>query len=111
MKQGSIVKVVLPQADGRLKARPALVLKRLNDLDVLVCGISSKVHRKQQGIDLLLRPEDSAFAATGLRFTALIRVGFLATIPLSSIEGAIGHVAEEVLDEALANLCHLICRK
>lgn len=111
MKEGSIVKVVLPQADGKLKARPALVLRHLNDLDVLVCGISSKLHRRQRGIDLLLRAEDSTFAATGLRFTALIRVGFLATIPLSSIEGAIGHVSEEVLDEALANLCQMVCMR
>lgn len=103
--------MVLPQSDGKLKARPGLVLKRLNALDVLVCGISSKTHRKQQGLDLLLHPDDEGFAATGLRFEALIRVGFLATIPLSSIEGALGHVSEALLDEALANLCTLVCER
>jgi len=109
MKEGSIVKVVLPQADGKLKARPGLVLKRLSNFDVLVCGISSKTHREQQGVDLLLHPDDDAFAATALRFAALIRVGFLASVPLSSIEGAVGQVPKAVLDEALANLCTLVC--
>jgi hypothetical protein len=50
MRAGSIVKVVLPQADGKLKARPGLVLKRLSPLDVLVCGISSKTRRMKASI-------------------------------------------------------------
>ncbi len=109
MRAGSIVKVVLPQADGKLKARPGLVLKRLSDVDVLICGISSKMHRQQQGIDLLLLPNDEAFASSGLRFAALIRVGFIASVPLSSIEGAIGDVPQSLLHQALDNLCRLIC--
>jgi hypothetical protein len=110
MRAGSIVKVVLPQADGKLKARPGLVLKRLSPLDVLVCGISSKTRRMQEGIDLMLHPDDAAFAETGLRFAG-VRVGFIATIPLSSIEGVIGRVPEAMLEEALAHLCAIVCGK
>jgi hypothetical protein len=59
----------------------------------------------------MLHPDDAAFAETGLRFAGVIRVGFIATIPLSSIEGVIGRVPEAMLEEALAHLCAIVCGK
>lgn len=45
MQESNIVLIDLPQADGGLKVRPALILKRLPKYhDFLVCGITSQIH-------------------------------------------------------------------
>ena len=55
MENGSIVIVVLPQADGVPKNRPALVLCRLEPFgDYLVAGISSQLHRTIENTDEII---------------------------------------------------------
>jgi mRNA interferase MazF len=47
MKSGDIVLASLPQADGKTKLRPALVLKQMLPYkDLLVCGISTQINQE-----------------------------------------------------------------
>ena len=46
MNEGDIVLTPVPQADGRLKNRPALFLREMPPYgDLLVCGISTQLHQ------------------------------------------------------------------
>ncbi len=42
MKEGDVVIVPMPQADGRIKGRPAIILREMPPFrDVLICGVST----------------------------------------------------------------------
>jgi len=96
MNQGDVVLTPVPQANGILKNRPAIFLREMPPYrDVLVCGISTQLHQEVKGFDEVVNQADSDFAATGLRTTSLIRLGFLAVLPRSSVVGSIGSVSPE----------------
>ncbi len=43
MKEGDVILTPLPQSDGRIKNRPAVILRQMPGYnDVLVCGVSSQ---------------------------------------------------------------------
>ena len=91
MKPGSIVLTPLPQADGRVKNRPALVLCAVRPFDdLLVCGISSQLQVAVADFDELVVPGDGDFAAAGLAAPSLIRLGFISTVARTSVKGRIG---------------------
>ncbi len=47
MRESDVVLALLPQADGTLKRRPAIVLREMPPFkDFLVCGISTQLHQK-----------------------------------------------------------------
>ena len=93
MTEGDIVLVPLPQADDRVKNRPALVLRKMPPYDdLLVCGISKQLHREVEGFDDTLKENDADFAESGLRSLSLIRLSFLALLPKRSVVGSIGSV-------------------
>jgi mRNA interferase MazF len=48
MKEGDVVLAALPQADGKSKLRPVLLLRQLLPPynDFLVCGISTQIHQQ-----------------------------------------------------------------
>jgi mRNA interferase MazF len=55
MKSGDIVLASLPQADGKTKLRPALVLKQMLPYkDLLVCGISTQINQEVLGFDEII---------------------------------------------------------
>ncbi len=94
MKPGDIVLALLPQADGQAKLRPTLVLCQLPPFDdVLVCGISSQIRQRVPDFDELIDPNDPDFARSGLSAPSIVRLGFLATVPQSTIKGRIGILA------------------
>lgn len=96
MREGDIVLTPIPQADGTLKNRPAIVLREMPRYrDLLVCGVSTQVHQQVKGFDELISPADSDFAGSGLRSESLIRLGFLAVVPRSKVIGSVGAVAPE----------------
>jgi mRNA interferase MazF len=96
MNQGDVILTPVPQANGILKNRPAIFLREMPPYrDVLVCGISTQLHQEVKGFDELVDQTDSNFAATGLRATSLIRLGFLAVIPRTAIIGSIGTISGE----------------
>jgi mRNA interferase MazF len=55
MKEGDVILVPLPQADGQRKPRPAIILRILPPFgDFLVCGISSQLRQQVRGLDELI---------------------------------------------------------
>lgn len=96
MMEGRVVLARLPQADGALKTRPALVLRMLPPFgDLLVCGVSSQLRQEVLGFDELLTPVSPDFAASGLHRPSLIRLGYLGVLPILSIIGEMGHISLE----------------
>ena len=84
MNQGDVILTPVPQANGILKNRPAIFLREMPPYrDVLVCGVSTQLHQEVKGFDEVVDQTESDFAATGLRTTSLIRLGFLAVLTSS----------------------------
>ncbi|CAN5802194.1 hypothetical protein BH24DEI2_BH24DEI2_19370 [soil metagenome] len=93
MNEGDIVLVPLPQVDGKVKNRPALVLRTLPPYqDLLVCGVSTQLHQEVKGFDDIVAVGDSDFSKSGLRTTSLIWLSFLAVLTARDIIGALGSV-------------------
>lgn len=105
MEEGRVVRVAFQQADGRVKLRPAVVLKRLPaGPDLLVCAISSKLHREMPGVDLVVHAQHPDFIRMGLEHPALIRCAYLTTVPLKAVQDAIGSVGADTLQRILGQL-------
>ncbi|HEY0764861.1 MAG TPA: hypothetical protein VGD61_20955 [Pyrinomonadaceae bacterium] len=94
MNQGDVILTPVPQADGNLKNRPAIFLRELPPYrDMLVCGVSTQLHREVKGFDDVIRSTDSDFKSTGLKSDSLIRLGFLAVLPRKTVLGSIGAIS------------------
>ena len=113
MQEGDVVLTPIPQADSRIKNRPALILREMpSHGDFLVCGISTQLHRAVPGFGEIISPTDADFASSGLVAASLIRLSFWAVLPRKDIAGAIGSIAPERhrrLLDALSN--HLVRRR
>ena len=96
MKEGDVILVPLPQADGQRKPRPAILLKILPPFgDFLVCGVSSQLRQLVRGLDELILRTDKDFAGSGLQMDSLIRVGFVAIYTERQIIGSVGEISSE----------------
>ena len=96
MTEGDVILTPVPQANGQVKNRPAVVLRELPPFgDVLVCGISTQLQQEVVGFDEVLSWSDADFAASGLRSTSLIRLDFLSVLPASRVIGTIGSISTE----------------
>ncbi len=96
MKEGDIILTPMPQADSRVKNRPALYLREMPPFhDVLVCGVSTQIHQIAPDFDELITNQDSDFPDSGLISNSLIRLGFLAVLPRRNIIGSIGSISPE----------------
>ncbi len=96
MKQGDVILTPVPQADGKVKNRPAIILREMPPYrDLLVCGISSQLQQYVKDFDEIVSPTDADFKSSGLRSKSLIRLGFLAVLPRRSILGSIGAISSE----------------
>jgi mRNA interferase MazF len=94
MKEGDVILVPLPQADGQRKPRPAILLRILPPFgDFLVCGVTSQLRQQVRGLDELILRADKDFAASGLQMDSLIRVGFLAIYTQQQVIGDIGEIS------------------
>ena len=79
---------------ARRSCAPTLVLCRLPPFDdLLVCGISSQLRQRVPDFDELSNSADPDFARTGLATDSVVRLGFLATVPQSTVKGRIGRLA------------------
>ena len=95
MKGGDVILASIPQADGDVKHRPAIILRELPGFgDFLVCGVSTQLRQRVEGFDELITPEDADFATSGLLVSSLIRLGFLAVVPGKDIPGTIAAISE-----------------
>ncbi|MBX7250338.1 MAG: type II toxin-antitoxin system PemK/MazF family toxin [Candidatus Promineofilum sp.] len=105
MKEGDVVLTPLPQADERVKNRPALFLRAMPPFDdALVCGISTQLHHQIAGFDELISSAEEDFAQSGLVADSLIRLGFLAVVPQARLIGSIGSIAPQRHRRLLENL-------
>jgi len=111
MNQGDVVLTPVPQANGMLKNRPAIFLREMPPYrDVLVCGISTQLHQEVKGFDEIVNPTDADYSATGLRTRSLIRLGFLAVLPRTSVIGSIGAISSERHKRLLKRLSDYLIR-
>lgn len=95
-EEGEVVLTPLPQGDGQIKIRPAVALRLMPySGDTLVCGIGTQLREQIADFDEIISVCDTDFAASGLRFTSLIRLGFLAARSSFGIIGVIGVVSAE----------------
>ena len=96
MKEGDVILSAVPQADGILKTRPAIILREIPPYkDFLVCGISTQLNQLVQGFDEVIAPDNTDFVLSGLKTKSLIRLGFLAVLPRSRIIGSIGSISPD----------------
>ena len=105
MKEGDVVLTPVPQANGAVKNRPAVVLREMPPFrDLLVCGVSTQLHQQVKDFDELISPSDADFASSGLLAESLVRLGFLAVLPRKSIAGSIGAISRERHERLLHTL-------
>jgi mRNA interferase MazF len=96
MKEGDVILTPVPQADGRVKNRPAILLCEMPPFnDLLVCGVSTQLKQYVTDFDEIINTDDSDFKSSGLISESLIRLGFLAIIPRKNIAGAIGSISDD----------------
>jgi mRNA interferase MazF len=110
MKEGDVILTPVPQADGKIKNRPAIILREMPPYhDLLVCGVSTQLHQQVEGFDEIILPSDNDFKLSGLLSASLIRLGFLAVLPKKSIVGSIGSISSERHQRLLKTLSnHLL---
>src|SRR5437870_12048433 len=96
MREGDVVIWPLPQADGIVNNRPAVILREMPPFqDPLVCGLSTQLRQATKDFDEVISPRDADFQPTGLKEESLIRLGFLVVIPRNQIVGAIGSISSQ----------------
>jgi mRNA interferase MazF len=96
MKEGDLVIVPMPQADGVIKNRPAIILREMPPFrDFLICGVSTQLRQAAKDFDELVSPSDADFLSSGLKEESLIRLGFLVVVPSGKIVGSIGSISPE----------------
>ena len=99
MRAGEIALAQLQQADGRLKARPILILGEMPPFsDFLVGALSSKLQHECAGFDEIVDRDDDDFLESGLKVSSLIRLGMVATLPGSAMLGRLGTISNERLN-------------
>jgi len=112
MKEGDVVLAQVPQADGTLKTRPALILREMPVFrDFLVCGISTQVQQAVPGFDEVVSHEAPDFNASGLVAASVIRLGFLALLPRRKVAGGIGSISPERHARLLRRLSAYLVQK
>ncbi|HEX4952065.1 MAG TPA: transcriptional regulator [Thermoanaerobaculia bacterium] len=96
MTEGDVALTPLPQADGRTKPRPAILLRRMPPFgDWLICGVSTQLHQQVVGFDEVIEPSHPDFSESGLKAASLIRLGFLTVLPADHFLGVLGSVSRE----------------
>ena len=105
MQEGDVVIVAMPQADGMVKDRPAIILREMPPFrDMLVCGVSTQLRLAVKQFDEVISPADADFVGSGLNAESLIRLGFLIVIPRREIVGSIGSISSERHNRLLQRL-------
>ncbi len=96
MNEGDAALAPHPQADGRTKPRPAILLRRMPPFgDWLVCGVSTHLQQQVAGFDDIIEPSHSDFRSSGLKSPSVIRLGFLTVLPADQFLGVLGCISHE----------------
>jgi len=92
IETGCIVLLKFPFADSaNYKRRPAMVLKDLEDGDLLVCRITSKIYKSKYDIYL------DDWLEFGLKLPSIVRVHKMATLEKEMVETIMGQINEAIL--------------
>lgn len=111
MKEGDVILTPIPQADGKVKNRPAIYLREMPPFrDALVCGVSTQIRQLAPDFDELITSQDSDFTNSGLISDSLIRLGFLAVLPRRNIIGSIGSISTERYKRLLHRLSEYLVK-
>ena len=103
MKKGSVVLIPFPFTDlTGSKIRPAVVLS-VNELDVMICFITSELSWKTE-YDVSVLPSTS----NGLKVKSLIRVEKIATIDSTLVLGELGELSHAEIAELNKGLKKLL---
>ncbi|MCB1234064.1 MAG: type II toxin-antitoxin system PemK/MazF family toxin [Verrucomicrobiae bacterium] len=103
--EGEIVVAKLPQADGASKLRPVVLLRELPGFgDFLVCGVSSQLRQAVPDFDEVIHAGSMDFQKTGLKVSSVVRLAFLAVIPVVDFKRRLGKVSPEILDRLRGTL-------
>lgn len=97
----------MQQVDGKIKPRPALLLKKMPPFDDwMVCGISSSLGLEVNGFDEVIDEEHVDFQLSGLHHVSLIRLGWINVFSKNQIIGQLGSISNKthtLLCNRLAN--------
>lgn len=105
MKEADVVLTPLLESDGKIRNRPAIILRKMPPYqDLLVCGVSTKLHQFVPSFDELIKNGDDDFVESGLIADSVIRLGFLAVLPRKRILGSIGSISAQRHKRLLENL-------
>jgi mRNA interferase MazF len=105
MTAGDVALTPLPQADGRTKPRPVILLRQMPPFgDWLVCGVSTQLQQEVAGFDEIVAPAHADFRQSGLKVPSLIRLGFLAVLPSDRLLGVLGSISSERHDRLVQRL-------
>lgn len=105
MTEGNTILTPVSQADGKMKNRPAVILRKMPSYgDLLVCGISTQLHQYVSGFDEIISTTDEDFQSSGLLSKSVIRLAFLSVLPSSRILGSIGSISSNRHRNLLKNL-------
>jgi len=103
MQESKIILTPIPQSNGAIKNRPALILRKMPKYqDLLVCGISTQLKQYIPNFN------DADFELSGLTSPSVIRLSFLTVIPNKNVIGAIGNISIERYQRLIANLAHYL---
>lgn len=95
----------MPQADGQVKPRPAIVVALLAPYnDALACGFTTQLRQEVRGFDEVMMPGDDDFARSGLKAPSVVRLGYLTVIMPHEVLYHIGVVSQERLKRLLSRL-------
>ena len=111
MNEGDIILTPMPQANGKVKNRPAIYLREMPPFrDALVCGVSTQISQLAPDFDELITRQDGDFSTSGLVTDSLIRLGFLAVLPHRNIIGSIGSISPERHQRLLRRLSEYLIK-
>lgn len=100
MKPGDIILIRFPQADLKQgKLRPALVIAIApgRHPDLLLALVSSRIDQSTAGFDEIIDLVDPDYIATGLKVASIVRLGRLASVESSVVNGRLGSISSERL--------------
>jgi mRNA interferase MazF len=108
MEEGQIILLQFPQ-DKEAKLRPALILREFPKYgDVLVCGITSRLHQYVEGLDIVLDNNHSDYALSGLKRPGVCRLNMLTMLSKEYISGSIGAISKNTHSKLLRNLANYL---
>ena len=92
--EGKIIVTVFSQ-DIQQKLRPALVLREFPKYgDLLICGISSRLHQYISDFDMLIDHSHPDYANSGLKMPGVCRLSMLTMLKKEEINGSIGWITK-----------------